>query len=215
MQATHLARPPPSDWNAAAMVEEVAREQARLQTVLADYDLPVVFCHNDLQHGNILRRRGSGELMLIDYEYASANYRGFDIGNHFCEWTADYSRDLAHALVMTDYPSAEAQVAFCTAYLEAGDPAFATLPLAKRLAHVHALRHEANALALASHLLWSLWGLIQAAHSTIEFDYLEYSAQRLREYFRRRDTALAALAAAVKHQHHVVHTRPPGRPRRR
>lgn len=38
------------------------------------------------QHGNVLRRKDNGRLLLIDYEYANYNYRGFDIGNHFCEW---------------------------------------------------------------------------------------------------------------------------------
>ncbi|XP_041267575.1 choline/ethanolamine kinase-like, partial [Onychostruthus taczanowskii] len=40
---------------------------------------PVVFCHNDVQEGNILLlagREGSSErLMLIDFEYSSYNYR--------------------------------------------------------------------------------------------------------------------------------------------
>ena len=120
----------PADWNAAALVVEVAREQRVLQAAIDAHALPVVFCHNDvrgggpapqasarrvrrsipraalgrsladafglgarrlgpwsqIQHGNVLRRKGSGELTLIDYEYAGLNYRGFDLGNHFCEW---------------------------------------------------------------------------------------------------------------------------------
>lgn len=28
--------------------------------------------------------------MLVDFEYSSYNYRGFDIGNYFCEWVYDY-----------------------------------------------------------------------------------------------------------------------------
>jgi thiamine kinase-like enzyme len=77
----------PSDWNAAAAVAEVARERTVLQRALASRKLAVVFCHNDVQHGNVLRRLNPpGALMLIDYEYAGFNYRAFDIGNHFCEW---------------------------------------------------------------------------------------------------------------------------------
>ncbi|XP_012580571.1 PREDICTED: choline kinase alpha [Condylura cristata] len=57
---------------------------------------PVVFCHNDCQEGNILlldgrERAEQQKLMLIDFEYSSYNYRGFDIGNHFCEWMYDYN----------------------------------------------------------------------------------------------------------------------------
>ncbi|CAB0017013.1 unnamed protein product [Nesidiocoris tenuis] len=74
---------------------------------------PVVFCHNDLQEGNILLRERansdldltngndvtengnvrmtSDSLVVIDFEYCSYNYRGFDFANHFCEWFYDYS----------------------------------------------------------------------------------------------------------------------------
>lgn len=54
-----------------------------------------MFCHNDLQEGNILMKEnehsGCRSLCLIDYEYCAYNYRGFDIANHFIEWTYDYT----------------------------------------------------------------------------------------------------------------------------
>lgn len=48
---------------------------------------PIVFCHNDVQEGNIISDKC---LTLIDFEYAGYNYRGFDFGNHFCEVFIDY-----------------------------------------------------------------------------------------------------------------------------
>lgn len=53
----------------------------------------VVFCHNDMQEGNILLRqtKTKRELMLIDFEFAAYNYRGFDMANHFVEWQYDYT----------------------------------------------------------------------------------------------------------------------------
>ncbi|XP_071441100.1 choline/ethanolamine kinase-like isoform X2 [Hetaerina americana] len=71
---------------------------------------PVVFCHNDMQEGNILLKeeetpemrptnqlsspsRRHSNMVIIDFEYCSYNYRGFDIANHFCEWTYDYTLD--------------------------------------------------------------------------------------------------------------------------
>ena len=63
---------------------------------------PVLFCHNDLQEGNILLRLDSREsnqtepeLVVIDFEFCSYNYRGFDIANHMCEWIYDYTNDNA------------------------------------------------------------------------------------------------------------------------
>lgn len=34
---------------------------------------------------------GEPELIIIDFEYCAYNYRGFDLANHFNEWTMDYT----------------------------------------------------------------------------------------------------------------------------
>ena len=46
----------------------------------------LVFCHNDLLCGNILKGSPAGpdSITLIDYEYAGYNPAAFDIANHFC-----------------------------------------------------------------------------------------------------------------------------------
>lgn len=52
------------------------------------------------------------ELVLIDFEYCSYNYRGFDLANHFIEWTYDYSNE-EHPYFYDrpqDYPIQEQQV---------------------------------------------------------------------------------------------------------
>jgi len=38
---------------------------------------------------------------------------------------------------------------------------------------IHQLLVLVNKFALASHYLWATWALVQAEHSTIDFDYLE------------------------------------------
>jgi len=39
-----------------------------------------------------------------------------------------------------------------------------------------------QAWAAASHLHWGLWGLAQSRSSSIDFDYLNYAQQRLRQF---------------------------------
>lgn len=39
---------------------------------------------------------------------------------------------------------------------------------------------------LVSHLLWGMWALIQAEHSSIDFDFLGYASIRLNQYFVRK-----------------------------
>ena len=45
-----------------------------LSELLKSVNSPVVFCHNDLQPGNILKIK-ENNLVVIDYEYGSYNYR--------------------------------------------------------------------------------------------------------------------------------------------
>ncbi|KAF9161133.1 hypothetical protein BGX20_002227 [Mortierella sp. AD010] len=291
--------------------EKLLREFDEVRLELTAVHSPLVFAHNDTQYGNILKTNDeSGELVVIDFEYAGYNTRGFDIGNHFCEWTADYHSDRPSVLHPERYPTKAEQFNFLEAYMEAeiamrgyhltainitkytkkrrsitnaiasgfskatlsalqatsavlrrkhsGDvlkeddisgsaPSSSgnTTPIAVNTAEASANsnnttfvltdgsglaltrsntsangkengavesnrsmprnRHgdgsdgvskaevlesmydEVNKFALASHIMWGLWGLIQAAQSEIDFDYFEYSMQRLSEFRRRRE----------------------------
>lgn len=59
-----------------------------------------------------------GDIMLIDLEYASCNHRGFDLGNHFCEWATDFQTSTPHRMDFSHWPSEQQQRAFCREYLE-------------------------------------------------------------------------------------------------
>ena len=48
---------------------------------------------------------------LIDHEYACFNFRGFELGNHFCEY-------VGFDIDMTKYPPRETQIPFLRTYLE-------------------------------------------------------------------------------------------------
>jgi ethanolamine kinase len=50
-----------------------------------------VFAHNDLVLGNVIYNQDDGSIAFIDYEYATYNYQGFDIANHFNEYVGEYS----------------------------------------------------------------------------------------------------------------------------
>lgn len=51
-------------------------------------------------------------LVLIDFEYCSYNYRGFDLANHFLEWTYDYTNGTHPYFTVNknNYPTHEQQV---------------------------------------------------------------------------------------------------------
>ncbi|PYH43340.1 putative choline kinase [Aspergillus saccharolyticus JOP 1030-1] len=90
----------------------------------------LVFAHNDTQYGNLLRMEPSREspllrpenkhkqLVVIDFEYASANTPGFEFANHFSEWCYNYhDAERPWACNNMEYPTVEQQRQFISAYL--------------------------------------------------------------------------------------------------
>ncbi|KAL2069054.1 hypothetical protein VTL71DRAFT_15392 [Oculimacula yallundae] len=96
----------------------------------------LVFAHNDTQYGNILRlvpekpTEGSApsplllpenrhkQLIVIDFEYASANTPGLEFANHFTEWCYNYHDATQAWLCNTKcYPTLEQQKTFIRSYL--------------------------------------------------------------------------------------------------
>lgn len=158
--------------------KEIQSEINELKTVADRINAPVVFSHNDLLSGNIMLNEEEGKLYIIDFEYGSYNYRGFDLGNHFNEY-AGYDCDYSL------YPSKEEQYHFFKHYLQPDAPH--EVPSGD----LDALYVETNTFMLASHLYWALWALIQAKMSPIDFDYLGYFFLRYNEYKRQKQEALS------------------------
>ncbi|CAJ1057509.1 choline kinase alpha isoform X2 [Xyrichtys novacula] len=167
------------------------QEMDMLKCLLESTHSPVVFCHNDCQEGNVLLLRGrqssdKQKLMLIDFEYSSYNYRGFDIGNHFCEWMYDYNCDEFPFFKVDaqSYPSKAQQLHFIESYLRESDQGFDNLSAEDQMTLKEQLYVEVNRFSLASHFFWGLWSIIQARLSTIQFGYLEYAQARFDAYFQ-------------------------------
>nr|XP_061813091.1 choline kinase alpha-like [Nerophis lumbriciformis] len=169
------------------------QEMDWLKSLLESTHSPVVFCHNDCQEGNILllkdrHQSDKQKLMLIDFEYSSYNYRGFDIGNHFCEWMYDYNCDEFPFFKVNAkaYPSKAQQLHFIENYLRASDQGFDKLSQEDQTKMKEELYIEVNRFSLASHFFWGLWSIIQARLSTIKFGYLEYAMDRFEAYFQQK-----------------------------
>ncbi|KFY22905.1 hypothetical protein V493_06241, partial [Pseudogymnoascus sp. VKM F-4281 (FW-2241)] len=90
----------------------------------------LVFAHNDTQYGNILRLLPTTEsplllpanthkqLVVIDFEYASANTPGLEFANHFTEWCYNYHDPTTPYVCNTkSFPTPSEQRRFIRAYL--------------------------------------------------------------------------------------------------
>lgn len=151
---------------------EIKQQKAFCKSVSS----PLVLCHNDLHQGNIMLRASDKSIILVDFEYASLSPRGFDIANHFCEWAADYQKEIPDDLDYEDFfPDKEEQMNFIMAYCsEATQVGLSIDP--------DTLFQEVQAYIPISHLLWGHWGIIQACKSYIAFDYMKFSLQRFQQY---------------------------------
>lgn len=124
---------------------------------------------------------GEPELMIIDFEYCAYNYRGFDLANHFLEWTFDYTNSVAPYFhhKPEQYPTKEQQDKFIAVYLartaccEDGEEPNAL--------EIEEVQREVKCFTLASHLFWSLWAIVNV-YQEIEFGYWEYAICRLNQY---------------------------------
>lgn len=135
------------------------------------------------------------ELMIIDFEYCSYNYRGFDLANHFLEWTFDYSnKDYPFFFHnKQQFPDSVQKKAFLDTYLKTSHlirgqvdvPVDEIVEKAER----DLLEREIDFFKRASHLFWSLWAIVYCDQE-IEFGYWEYADCRLKEYYEAKETYL-------------------------
>jgi len=158
----------------------IKREIMALKAKLMLVDSPVVFSHNDLLSGNIMYDADTDKVTLIDYEYSAYNYRGFDIGNHFCEccgFDCDWSQ----------FPDKQKQFTFLRGYLS---HALKVPQDQVPESALNDLYYEVGPWALAPHLFWGIWAVVQARFSPIDFDFLNYAKLRLGGFFQMKADAL-------------------------
>ncbi|CAF4483225.1 unnamed protein product, partial [Rotaria sp. Silwood2] len=184
-------------------------EFEELKKILATVQSPVCFTHNDFQPGNILRIKSEPEsFTVIDFEYCSYNYRGFDIGNHFCEFMFDYKSSKEWPFFNVDfssYPNKIQQINFLSSYVDViistqnqsvcqtngiTNEAVSSINNTNREELINQLIKEANYFSLASHFFWTLWSINMATSTAIKFGYMEYARARLTAYYLTRNLLL-------------------------
>eukprot|EP00668_Euglena_longa_P003026 GGOE01003536.1.p1 GENE.GGOE01003536.1~~GGOE01003536.1.p1 ORF type:complete len:394 (+),score=105.51 GGOE01003536.1:39-1184(+) len=167
----------PSKQNSFGRAFAVQSDEVKAAATSFAFDS--VFCHNDMLCGNIIMDEEQN-CQLIDFEYGCYNHRAFDIANHFVEY-AGFDADWGKW-----HPIDEQMLHFIKVYVgqavTSGQlPAFASE--ADEAAFRQELLRWVQRFCLASHLFWGFWSIIQARHSPIDFDFLNYGRTRFVGYF--------------------------------
>ena len=122
----------------------------RIEAALVARPLPTVPCHNDLLAENYLD--DGSKLWIVDYEYSGNNDPTFELGNTAQELQFDSAR----------------QEALCLAYFGA-----------ERFAREgRALLARMRLQMIMSDVGWTLWAAIQAAISTIDYNFWGWAEER-------------------------------------
>eukprot|EP00092_Neocalanus_flemingeri_P006349 GFUD01006834.1.p1 GENE.GFUD01006834.1~~GFUD01006834.1.p1 ORF type:complete len:336 (-),score=72.11 GFUD01006834.1:162-1169(-) len=153
--------------------QELLYEYAMLKELLENCSSPLVFCHNDLNIPNILF--DGSDVSFIDVEYGGCSYAAFDVANHFVQFAGgdpplDYVRY---------YPSKQFQLKWIQEYLQTFNETCSP-------EDVEELYDLVQKFALCSHLFWSVWALVQAKISSLDYDFLDAAIEQLSEYKRMK-----------------------------
>lgn len=109
------------------------------------------------------------DLIIIDFEYCAYNYRGFDLANHFIEWTFDYTNPQFPYFYHNkeQYSTTQQRRDFIVNYLKKYHDDEHYEPTEDELDQVD---EEIRLFTMLSHLFWSLWSVVNVT-SAIEFGY--------------------------------------------
>lgn len=168
---------------------ELRSEAAELECLLSTCSSPTVFCHNDALLANVVVQ--DDKVLFIDMEYGAPNYAAYDIANHFCEFVGCDGSDLDY---VKWYPDRNFQMDWIHKYLTEYHKLTDQPPPSQE--KVESTYVEVQQFAMCAHLFWSVWAVIQAHNSNIDFDFLDYAIQRFREYKRMKN--ILGLEKAVE-----------------
>lgn len=177
-----------------------------LTKITADFEEDLVISHNDFLNGNILTLP-TGELKLIDFEYASYNIKMYDIANFINESLFNYAiekfpyfeyngqlrddDDTVRKMVKyyALFSKQDLQVSFdeATELIENEKAADAELLTLYGSAEevkkaIDDLMRQLHAGYLLSHAVWVLWAVTMCKNNNIQFGYLEFAKQRFDDY---------------------------------
>ena len=167
---------------------------------LAFFTAGIGFCHNDLLASNIMMLTKSQDpcesdekqplllegLRFVDFEYGGINYYAYDIANHFNEYAGGTAAEDNSTPDYGRCPSDQEQKAFLQAYADEYNTSKASRVNGSNVNTITAeeLGAMVDGFSLANHLVWGLWGILQAATEGGEdgLDYLHYAKCRFDRY---------------------------------
>lgn len=132
------------------------------------YEDKLVFSHNDLACSNILELNSTKELVLIDWEFGTYNWRGFDLAMHLAETAIEFRVPFPPGIKIIEETTENPPNirVFCEAYLDADNKLKNHIP-SNRSSEIETLIQECLFFWPLTHLFWALSAL---KHTLLKFE---------------------------------------------
>eukprot|EP01083_Nonionella_stella_P292431 994578_1 len=153
------------------------RDDVRLEFMARSFMYQRVLCHNDVYVGNVLELKETGQVVLIDFEFTSFNYRGFDFGVMFSQCGRVQFKE-------TDLTGSAERKNVIAYYLKEFDE-FEEDKYTKQEWNCLLTKFDTIALefCMITAFFWGMWAVNQVmSEISTEFDFLNYAKQRLDQY---------------------------------
>lgn len=161
-------------------LREIYGEATREKVARCIPEGPLLFCHNDTYHGNIMRL-DHGEIRLVDFEFSCLNHPAFDFANLFAETVVRHKQP--------EYP-----------YFRIAEPEFGEREIATLVGHYldHApfetaagraqeqdrLVRATQDMILLSDYMYAMAALPLAVDPIQRIRFLPYASQRFERFLR-------------------------------
>ncbi|CAL2037501.1 unnamed protein product [Caenorhabditis brenneri] len=132
------------------------------------YEKTLVFSHNDLAGANILELDSTKELVFIDWEFGTYNWRGFDLAMHLAETAIDFRVPFPPGIkLIKDLNENPPNIRiFCEAYLDADNELKNHTPT-DHSSELESLIQECQFFWPLTHLFWALSAM---KHALLKFE---------------------------------------------
>ncbi len=144
---------------------------------------PLVFCHNDTYHGNIMRL-ATGEIRLLDFEFSCLNHPAYDFSNLFAETVMEHQQPQAPFFRIVEPRYSDTDLSTLIGFYL--DNEKFDHPEARDKEHQRLLRATQDTLLLSDYT-YAMAALTLALAPIQKIRFIPYAHQRFTKFLRATD----------------------------
>ena len=140
-------------------------------------DGPMVFCHNDTYHGNVMKL-ADGRIKLLDFEFSSLNHPAYDFSNLFAETVMKHGLAESPHFRIADPEYTRGDIAkLVTHYVD-----FGPLEGTERSVEIERLIDETLSLILLSHYMYAMAAIPLSIEPIQRIRFIPYAHARWNKF---------------------------------